>query len=253
MTKMKKSKDTIGSRIHTLRKTHSLTQAAFASLIAERTGRKKPYATMTVSSWERGERIPGADVIEAIAEQFGVSMYYLYRGTAAPDPTGISSFSATSNKAKIRTECYGSYIGKPVYMAGGNKRPGGWGILQMTDNGHYEVMTGDGTYPIRRTSDELYAIPHPLDIVREIYGVTPISYKRLLEIDHDIWVQMVSKDESTNEMYNGLYHLNDPKTALINDAGMVLPLAGYCKVFVPYEQPFATEEDRNKEKEEGEK
>jgi transcriptional regulator with XRE-family HTH domain len=65
-----------------------VTLAEFGRLIAERLGRKAPFATTAVSKWEAGLQIPAPEVIEAIAELSGVDPGWISHGekSAAPGP-----------------------------------------------------------------------------------------------------------------------------------------------------------------------
>jgi transcriptional regulator with XRE-family HTH domain len=65
-----------------------VTLAEFGRRIAERLGRKTPFAATAVSRWEAGLQIPAPEVIEAIAELSGVDPGWISHGekSAAPGP-----------------------------------------------------------------------------------------------------------------------------------------------------------------------
>jgi transcriptional regulator with XRE-family HTH domain len=68
-----------------------VTLAEFGRLIAERLGRKTPFAATAVSKWEAGLQIPAPEVIEAIAELSGVDPGWISHGekSAAPGPPSL--------------------------------------------------------------------------------------------------------------------------------------------------------------------
>ena len=63
---------TIGERIRVLRKKRGLKQRVLADRVASNKS--------TVSRWETGKRIPDVDMINALADVFGVSPKYLMFG-----------------------------------------------------------------------------------------------------------------------------------------------------------------------------
>lgn len=65
-----------GGTLKQLRTSHKLTQTQ----LAEKLG----LAFSTISMYERGERVPDFEIIEAIADYFNVSLYYLLGDTSAP-------------------------------------------------------------------------------------------------------------------------------------------------------------------------
>ena len=70
---MEELKNVIAKNIVTLRRTHNMTQAAFA--------RKLNYTDKAVSKWERGESVPDVTVLKQIADMFGVTVDYLLAET----------------------------------------------------------------------------------------------------------------------------------------------------------------------------
>jgi transcriptional regulator with XRE-family HTH domain len=59
----------LGNKIHELRKKHSLTQEAFASLIN--------VSRQAVQKWERGISLPDCDKLISISRVFNVSVDYI--------------------------------------------------------------------------------------------------------------------------------------------------------------------------------
>jgi transcriptional regulator with XRE-family HTH domain len=83
-----------------------VTLAEFGRLIAERLGRKTPFAVTAVSKWEAGLQTPAPDVVEAIAEITGVDPGWISHGekSAAPGPRRMPRESAASEPSRRLAE-----------------------------------------------------------------------------------------------------------------------------------------------------
>jgi transcriptional regulator with XRE-family HTH domain len=68
-----------------------VTLAEFGELVARRMRRATPFSAAAVSRWEAGTKIPGADVIEAIAAVTQTDPGWISHGdrSAAPAPRSI--------------------------------------------------------------------------------------------------------------------------------------------------------------------
>ena len=83
-----------------------VTMAEFGRLVAERLGRKAPFAATAVSKWESGLQVPAPEVIEAIAELSGVDPGWISHGekSAAPGPPLLRADSPLSDEAAQEAE-----------------------------------------------------------------------------------------------------------------------------------------------------
>ena len=67
----------------------------------------------------------------------------------------------------------------------------------------------------------------------------PLEQKKSLSIQElmnrePVYIQMNSADSSIRSLYDGWYHHNENKTALINNEGLVLPYSGLKKAYLAY-------------------
>ncbi len=69
---------TLGNRLRLLRKQHGITQKALAD--------KFKISESTIGMYERDEREPSIDMLNALADFFEVSVDYLYGRTDNPNP-----------------------------------------------------------------------------------------------------------------------------------------------------------------------
>jgi transcriptional regulator with XRE-family HTH domain len=83
-----------------------VTMAEFGRLVAERLGRKGPFAATAVSKWESGLQVPAPEVIEAIAELSGVDPGWISHGekSAAPGPPLLRADSPLSEEQEALPE-----------------------------------------------------------------------------------------------------------------------------------------------------
>jgi transcriptional regulator with XRE-family HTH domain len=70
--------DTLGSRIKYLRERHNISQIEFAKKIG--------VSNAVLSRYESGDRKPDYDILNKIADYFGVSVDFLLGRTDNPDP-----------------------------------------------------------------------------------------------------------------------------------------------------------------------
>jgi len=214
-SKEKENAAIISERLRILRNNANLTQAEFAKMYATFFKQDCAYHAYTISEWEHG-KVPRAYVLKNIARFYNVSYDYLLGKTNEMDYI-LSKREAHFHKHvnEISFSNLKMYDNMPLYVVSPGHFPDCWCIYNAETN---SIQTLTMKYPVSPDMRFFTFSPKTPDIYS--YD-TPLSLAKLME-RKQVFVITKTKNAVQNSVYNGWYHHNETKTALINDRGNVL-------------------------------
>lgn len=201
----------------------------------------------TVSMWESGRRPVSNKYTEIMMKYFGVSRAYLLgltedkseelnqdeieellnSLTSKSGDVSYNFYTATEKLQITNTDLFRFHL-CPVYVEYSDLYAmNGWAIYDDIDkelvfpdrrvnvNDHFWKTNNVKMYVLRPEYDTIYG-----DIVNKT-----LDLKRTLKCKR-VFVKMNSPYMQVRNLYNGWYHHNENKTALINNNGLVLPYEG---------------------------
>ena len=227
----------IPARLVLLRREKKISQAELTREINERYSSDQ-IGISTVSMLETGRRPVSAKYMQVIMDYFKVSKAYLLGFTDDPkeelpqkeidnliETGGVGS---ESDKVQILPSDLFRFHLCPIYVEYPNLYSmNGWAI--------YDDKTSELVFPDRRVkitdsfwnSDKvrLCTLRQEYDTVYSDNSKKPLDLRRLME-QESVLVKMTSPYVGVRSMYDGWYHHNEKKSALINNIGLVLPYEG---------------------------
>lgn len=227
----------LASRIVILRTESGLTQKDFAIKISEFANKKTYFSPLTIASWEQGQKTPSCEMLVCLALYFGVTVDYLVGLNDSRDGETIVLKKVDDEdpvckkvmETKIPTHELPLYDGQPVYVVFNQKQyRDQWGILDYDTQtvflaGHRVTMSPTCDY-------YSYVVPSYLMQRPERRALT---YSNMMSAKK-IWIELTTMNSDIKAQYDGWYHHNENKTALINAIGLTLPYDGLEISFKAY-------------------
>lgn len=220
------------SRLAQLRANAHLSQRELAAALSEVMGTdsSESISSITISAYERGNRMPIVNTLIAIATYFNVSLDYL---TGLDERSEIKKVNDTPQKdlpfvepdILIGVREYKKYHNNPVYVMTPNEKNlrNRWGILDYEKR---RIVFTDLILPL--TPDLKLFQYKPIEAqYLDVSFKQPLTIAPLCEATKPVWCEMLNGDSYIKGLYNGWYRHNENHTALINENnGLVLPYGG---------------------------
>lgn len=215
----------VGIRLKLLRNKHGYTQQELADALTKRLGKNKPMASMTISSWECGRKLPPAETMIELAGFYGVSVdYILGKDTESSVDAAIHTRDHLDHECEIPMEHLKLYDGEPVYIVSVHGDiDSQWGIvdypaqcIRLRDRS-ISINSGLHYYNSRRQSD--VSMRHQLRYTISLDDL----YKGLYQ---HVYVKSLSPDTRLRGAIDGWYSVDTDHDMLINQSGRALALDG---------------------------
>ncbi len=225
-----------GGRLAFLRSQHNMTQKQLACALSERLGpgvkKEEKLSYITISAYERGNRMPIVNTLIAMAQLFNVSLDYLCCIDDLPEikRTEISTVDVKDKPIVepdilIDTRELKKYHGNPVFLVAPPEKhiKPRWGILDYEKK---RVVLYDAIIPL--TTDMKLFQYRPIEAqFMDISFKQPLTISPLMNTEKPVWCEMLNAEPVIKGQYNGWYQHNEQKTALINMSnGLTLPYSG---------------------------
>lgn len=128
------------------------------------------------------------------------------------------------------------YNQKPVYVHFDTyNHADAWALVNATGT-DIELIFVDVTLKVRISSEGLnYYAKEPIYNLPEAALGKSLGYMELMG-EYRVYVTMKTGDGEVMALYNGWYHHNENRTALIKDDGVVLPYSGLGKSFEAHKE-----------------
>lgn len=207
-------------RLKSLREQKQLRQPEFARELSLFMGSSKRIAPTTVSSWERGARVPTPKTMTAIANFFGVTLDFLLGRTANTDETAKQPLFLEDFIIEISEQDLEDYDGKPIYLVFNGSFSNCWGIFNKEKNC---FMCRDGI--INNTFGMRFFATTPDTLPKSSKKEKPLTLEAL-KTKKEFWIEYFACDCITNSKFSGWYSHTECHDGIINAEGNILPYQG---------------------------
>lgn len=228
-------------RLVQLRNQKGWTQRQLATALSDLLGpcdnKAEAISYITISSYERGNRMPIVNTLIALCQLFDVSMDYMVGLDETPEIKRLEkkeqSLPYEEPDILIDTRELKKYHENPVFvMAPNNKgiKPR-WAIL---DYEKHRLVTANSFIPL--TTDLKLFQYRPIEAqFLDVSFRQPLTLPQLVEETNSVYVKMLNADPVVSGEYDGWYRHNELHSALINEAnGLVLPYSGCALSYNAY-------------------
>lgn len=216
----------IPGRLALLREQTGWSQLQLAEKISEVLGSERQLTASIVSMWETGRRKMPYKYMDVVTGLFNVTPYYLLGLTDDKTSHASSVLTGESNKIEIPFEHIYKYDNEPIFVEFINyMHENSWGIYDKTKN---QIVFKNYIYKlsnVKNNSIRLYIIPPDYALVFSVERKKTLDMIKMLTYNK-VYISMCSPDRSIHSLYDGWYHHNENRTALINNIGLVLPYDG---------------------------
>lgn len=223
--------DVIPGRLALARENAGLTQTQFANKISELLDDKKSISNSIVSMWETGRRKMPYFYMDIVTGILKVTPAYLLGLTDDEKSHKNDVASGETDKIEIPLAHLSKYDGQPIFVVFTSyTHENAWGIY---DRNKDQIVFKDYIYKLKRyreavnTSNpiKIYTIPPSYATSFNMKTKKALDMIKMRSYDM-VYVEMKSPDRGVRNLYNGWYHHNETKTALVNNIGLVLPYEG---------------------------
>ena len=224
----------INERVVKLRLEHNWTQGEFGKRLTELSPKDNEVSQSNISMWETRNRTISMVYLEPISQLFGVTTDYLLGLTDDEQGHYEEKTGDIYEKSQIKFWELYAFDRQPVYIDFGDAmiHENGWAIYNRQKD--FFVLAED---IIKVSECEKYDVKYYVQDISRLYDPLqqrkPLSMQDMLEIDK-VYIQMLSVDKKVRGLYDGWYHHNENRTALINNDGLVLPYEGLKKAYNAY-------------------
>lgn len=216
-----KNSNIVGIRLTELRIKSGMSQKDLAEKLQLMLDMYDAISPITISSYERGTRLPSLIVIITLAQIFGVTVDYIVGADTKIPQKKISNDSIEKNicplpeiDCKIPSQKYESYNEMPVFVKNSNGLVSDyWAILDYYGKRLISKNRVEDLMP----SHTLYSMK-PYSSPDNIYNVNKsLNMKRLIN-EKIVWIEPCTSDDKAKALYSGYYKHNENRSMLINIA-----------------------------------
>lgn len=212
----------MATRIKMLREQKGVSQDEFSYLFSAFIGKSNPIATMTISNWETGRKLPPSERLIQLSKFYGVTTDYIL---------GISDIEDGYNQRKIEItpEEFEWHIGMPIVMKKGDVEE--WVLISTCS----DVVDCSGRI-ISGNYDFTYYIDqkHFVSKNRTDERILPITEVMKSE---KVYAVSKSQNKEVTKRVNGFYRHSKDKTYLENENGRRLYYEDYGESYVCINYP----------------
>ena len=192
----------------------------------------------TVNSWLDGKSLPSLNVFCLITDEFKTSYDYMLglsdtkkkKSQTKKEKTAIAP---NASSLRISVDDLPKYDGVPVFLRFTDySRPDAWAIYNDLKKC---MVTKNVVLFVSELKCEIYSYAPPEALKRSFAGYKPLSLSQVMSQER-FWIQMSTPNPIVKAEYDGWYHHNENKTAIINAAGLVLPYDGLGVHFNAFSQ-----------------
>ena len=230
---MKLYQNIVASRLVLRRKEKGFTQIEVIALIKEKLQETATVSMSTFSHWETGYRQVPEKYVPVLAEVLDCTEEYLRGISSSPDSSEPDPKDSDDSKELIPYNMLYKYDRQPIFIEWLDySHENEWGLYDRTTNTvcyiDHKVFLGT----VKSSTIKIYSIapdysnPNP-------YGKSVLDLRKVMMYDQ-VYVRMNTSDRAVQNLYNGLYHHNENRSALINDSGLVLSYSGCNLSYVCY-------------------
>lgn len=228
-----KTRSTIPARIVNLRQSKGLSQADVIDQINNLTGSK--ISKSLISHWETGLRSVPVKYIPALCQILGCTKQYLYGISDSPNSVDSSGSESEAKLELVPSNSIHEYDDMPLYVEFSDGfHIDGWAIYTRYNNTlHFpdtKIQLGNNNLDMNYVKFYFFAPSYALGVTTR---KSTLSYGKVMN-NNLVFVKYKSSSPSIRAMYDGMYHHNETRTALINNEGLVLPYEGINKFYVCY-------------------
>lgn len=190
-------------------------QVSFGELLSKKIGLKQPVAAAAISMWECGKRYVPTKYIDAICDILEIK-----REDLVKQPTS----RANDDMFSVPWSQIDLYDNKPLYLHFENYDfPDSWAIVDTVKR---RFVFKDKVMPFPNQFQGILLMSlEPTQNIPDDVSQNALSLAGIMK-EVMIYVTMKTSDKTVQTMYNGWYHHNENKSALINSNGLVLPYEG---------------------------
>lgn len=205
-------------RLALARTSAGLTQKDLVTKIAEVMEDTQSLNAQVVSSWERGNRPVPTKYETTLSMILGQSVEWFKRADERKENV------KNTDAIEIMAADLVKYDGCPIWVEfHRHESPDGWALFSMR---HKRLVFSEYFIPVNKYPEMHYYLskPNANDIRFQMKHIS-LAFKDLIK-EERVFVVMNTADKVVTALYNGWYHHNENKTALINDRGLILPYDG---------------------------
>ncbi len=217
----------IPSRMACSRRKMGYSQHELARKIAQYLKRDN-FPAASVSLWETGTRKVPTKYVSVLSAILDVSVNYLLGlsdSETGEYDTEITNVDDEFHKYEIPYRSLYKYHNKPVFVEFLNKaHADAWGIF---DNDKNRIIFINVILNISASNSDNFKFYTMQPYETESFSIfrKPLEMNKVLERDN-FFIRMNTSDPYICGKYNGWYHHNEDRTAMINALGLVLPYEG---------------------------
>ena len=224
----------VNERVSKCRINNNWSQKEFGHRLSELSPKENEVSQSMVSMWETRDRAISMVYLEPLSQLLGVTTDYLMGLT--DDEQGLHEEKPGLNYTKDEIEYWElyAYDEQPVYVDFSETlaHKNGWAIYNRASD--IFVFSND---IIKVTECEKNKAKYFTTDISRLDD--PLEQKKALSLQElmnkePIYIQMLSADRTVRALYDGWYHHNENKTALINNECLVLPYSGLKKAYSAY-------------------
>ena len=224
----------VNERVAKCRVKNDWSQKVFGLKLSELSPKENEVSQSMVSMWETRDRAISMVYLEPLSQLFGVTKDYLLGLT--DDEQGFHEEKSSFNYKKDEIEFWELYAfdKQPVYVDFSETlaHENGWAIYNRSRD--IFVFSDDIVKVVECEKNKAkYYVSDISRLDDPLEQKKSFSMQELLNRE-PIYIQMITTDRSVRSLYDGWYHHNENKTALINNDGLVLPYSGLKKAYLAY-------------------
>lgn len=227
-------------RLAELRTKNHLTQKQLANELSKLLGptgvKAEAISSITISSYERGGRMPIVNTLVAICQLFDVSLDYMVGLDNTPEIKRADKKNVLPYEEPdilIDPKELKKYHGNPVFVMSSTHKglKPRWAILDYENR---RLVSSNSFIPL--TSDLQLFQYRPIEAqFLDVSFKQPLTLPQLIEETDSVYVKMLNADAVVSGEYDGWYRHNELHSALINEAnGLVLPYSGCALSYNAY-------------------